>query len=143
MDVKTDKHIDAQDSCKQPFNCLKDLQPLYQFYKNGISEEKNNKLSSFWDFLKNRTSGELVAGVAIICLSGIAKEFISNRNDGFDSFAFIGFLITVLLIFVLALIALLRATKFNHAKNTKEKQSEKTQLRVSSERTNEDGIAPG
>ena len=144
MDVKTeDKHNNEQDSCKQPLNCLKGLQSFSQLYENGIKEVGNNKLSSLWDLIKNRSGGELVVIIAIICLSGIAKEFISNRNDGFDSFAFIGSLTIVLLIFVLALIALLRAISFNHAKSTKKQKDEKAQPGVGRECANENGNASG
>ena len=144
MDVKTeDKHNNEQDSCKQPFNCLKDIQPFFQFYENGIKEVEKNKLSYLWEFLKNRTSGELVVGFAIFCLSGIAKEFIRNRNNGFDVFAIIGFIITILMIFVLAFVALSQAINFNHAKSTKKQKDEKAQPGVGRECSNKNGNASG
>ena len=144
MNKTTDENITSElDSHQQTFYCSKNAQPPYEFYVKNINEAKNGFFSSLLALLENRNGSEIVVAVSIIFLFLIAKEFISNRIDGFDSFALIGSLTIASMIFVLAFIALLRAIKINHAKNTKEKQSKKTELRVSSERTNEDGIAPG
>lgn len=82
----------------------------------------------------------MVAVVAILVLFGIAREFIRSRKDGFDSFALVGCFITSAMIFLIGLLAMLRATKAKHAEDTQEKQSEKTQLRVGNERTHENGV---
>lgn len=138
-----EKIINEQDSHQQTFYCYKDLQPRYEFYGKGLNEVKISFFSSLLAFLENRNGGEIVTAVSIIFLSLIAKEFISNRNDGFDCFALIGSLTIALMIFILALIPFLRAIKFNHAKNTQEQQSEKTQLGISRKCTNKNGVTTG
>ena len=144
MDKTSDEKFYSElDSHQQSVHCSKDLQPPYEFYQTGIGNAENGILSSLFAFLKNRNGGEVVAVIAIIMLSGVAKEFIRNKNNGFDSFAIIGCFVIASMIFALGLLAMLRATKFNNAKNTQEKQGEETQPGISSERTNKNGNPPG
>lgn len=80
--------------------------------------------------------------IAILALCAIAREFIRSKNDGFDTFALVGCLITTSMIFVIGLLAMLRTTKSKHAKDTEENQSVKAQPGVGDKHTNENGTYP-
>ena len=124
---------------QQSYHCCGQSRPPYELYETGINAVGRGWITSILAFLKNRGGGEVLAIVAILVLFGIAREFIRSRKDGFDSFALVGCLVTTAMIFVIGLLAMLRATKSKHAENTQEKQSEKTQPGVGNERTNENG----
>ena len=109
-------------------------QPPYEFYEKGV-----NKVAPILSFLKNRSGGEVVAIAAIFALFGIAIEFIRNKNDDPYQLTLVASLITAAMIFVIGLLAMLRATKVNNAEDTQEKQSQETQYGISDERTNENG----
>lgn len=127
---------------QQLYHCCGQSRPPYELYETGINEVGRSCIKSILAFLKNRGGGEVVAFVAILVLFGIAREFIRSRKDGFDSFALVGCLVTAAMIFLIGLLAMLRATKAKHAEDTQEKQSEKTQPGVGNKRTNENGTAP-
>jgi len=134
-----EKIINEPDCYRQSVNYSNGSEPPYEIYTDGIIEIEKGRLSSLLAFLIKRNGGEVVAAIAIIVLSGIAKEFISQKDDGFDGFALIGCFVIASMIFTLGLLAMLRATKFSHAKNTEEQQSEKTKPGISSERTDKNG----
>ena len=118
----------------------RESRPPFEFYETGIN--KVIRSSSLLAFLKEGRGGEAVAVIAILALCIIARDFIRSKNDGFDFFALIGCLITVAMIFVIGLLAMLRATKSKHAEDTQENQSYKTQPGVGKKRTNENGNHP-
>ena len=117
------------------------LEPPFEFYKTGINKVVRG--SSFLAFLNERRGGEAVAIIALLALCLVAREFIRSKNDGFDSFALVGSLITVAMIFIIGLLAMLRITKSKHAEDTQEKQSDKTQPGIGTKYTNENGNHPG
>lgn len=114
-------------------------QPSYEFYEKGINEIERGWIVPILSFLKNRAGGEVVAIAAIFALFGIAREFIKNKNDDPDNLTLAAPLITAAMIFVIGLLAMLRATKVLDVEDTQEKQSQKTQSGISNERTNENG----
>jgi hypothetical protein len=81
----------------------------------------------------------VVAIAAIAALFGIAIEFIRNKNDDPDKFTLVASLITAAMIFIIGLLAMLRATKVRNAEDTQEKQGQKTQSGIGLERTHENG----
>lgn len=83
-----------------------------------------------------------MAVVAILALWGIATEFIKKNSNGLDSITLAGSLLTAAMIFVIGLLAMLRATKAQDAEDTQKKQSEKAQPGVGNERTDENGANP-
>ena len=80
-----------------------------------------------------------MAIAAILALFGIAREFIRNKNDGLDNLTLAASLITAAMIFVIGLLAMLRATKVSNVEDTQEKQSKKAQSGISIERANKNG----
>ena len=141
MDKTTEgQSNNVPESRQQSYNSGVDSRPSFEFYETGINEV--TKGSFLLAFLK-RGGGEAVSVIAILALCAIAREFIRSKNDGFDSFAIIGCLITTVMIFVIGLLAMLRATKSKHAKDTQENQSDKTQSGVGTKYTNENGNHPG
>lgn len=114
-------------------------QPHYEFYEKGINEIERGWIAPILSFLKNRGGGEVVAIAAIFALFGIAREFIRNKNDDPDKLTLVASLITAAMIFIIGLLAMLRATKVINAEDTQEKQSQKTQSGVGLERTHENG----
>jgi hypothetical protein len=114
-------------------------QPHYEFYEKGINGIERGWFAPILSFLKNRSGGEVVSIAAILALFGIAREFINNKNDDPDNLTLAASLITAAMIFVIGLLAMLRATKVLDVKDTQEKQSQKTQSGISNERTNENG----
>jgi len=113
--------------------------PPYELYKTGINEIGRGWIAPILAFLKNRSGGEVVAIAAILALFGIAREFIRNKNDSLDSLTLAACLITAAMIFVIGLLAMLRATKVRNAEDTQEKQGQKTQSGIGLERTHENG----
>jgi len=113
--------------------------PPYELYKTGINEIGRGWIAPILSFLKNRGGGEVVAIAAILALFGIAREFIRNKNDGLDNLTLAASLITAAMIFVIGLLAMLRATKVSNVEDTQEKQSKKAQSGVSHKRTHENG----
>jgi len=107
---------------------------------SGINEIARGSLITA--FLK-RGSSDLVAVIAILALCVIAREFIRSTNEGFNSLALVGSFIPTAMIFVIGLLATLRATKSKHVKDTQEKQNDKTQPGVGKKCTNENGDHPG
>ena len=103
---------------QQSYHSCVESQPSFEFYETGINEIVRGSLIPA--FLKRRGS-ELVTVIAILALCAIAREFIRS-NDGFDIFVLVGCLITTSMIFVIGLLAMLRATKSKHAKDTQENQ---------------------
>jgi hypothetical protein len=118
-------------------------QPHYEFYEKGINEIERGWIAPILSFLKNRGGSEVLAMAAILALFGIAREFIKNKNDDPDNLTLAAPLITAAMIFVIGLLAMLRATKVLDVKDTQEKQSQKTQSGISNERTNKNGSSPG
>jgi len=114
-------------------------QPPYEFYEKGINEIERGWIAPILSFLKNRSGGEVVAIAAILALFGITREFIRNKNDDPDKLTLVASLITAAMIFVIGLLAMLRATKVRNAEDTQEKQSQKTQSGISYERTHKNG----
>jgi len=125
---------------QQSYHSCREPQPPFEFYETGINEIARGSLITA--FLK-RSGSELVTVIAILALCAIARDFIRSKNDGFDSFALVGCLILATMIFVIGLLAMLRATKANNAKDTQEKQSDETQSGVGTKYTNENGNHPG
>lgn len=115
------------------------IQPPYELYKNGINEIERGWIALILSFLKNRGGGEVVTIAAILALFGITIEFIRNKNDDPDKLTLVASLITAAMIFIIGLLAMLRATKVRNAEDTQEKQSQKTQSGVGLERTHENG----
>jgi len=113
--------------------------PSYELYKTGINEIGRGWIASILAFLKNRGGGEVVAIAAVLALFGITREFIRNKNDGLDNLTLVASLITAAMIFVIGLLAMLRATKVRNAEDTQEKQGQKTQSGIGLERTHENG----
>jgi hypothetical protein len=116
--------------------------PPYELYETGISEVGRGWIAPILAFLKNRGGGEVVAVVAILALWGIATEFIKKNSNALDSITLAGSLLTAAMIFVIGLLAMLRATKAQDAENTQESQSETPQPGVGNERTDENGATP-
>lgn len=81
----------------------------------------------------------MVAIAAIVALFGIAREFIKNKNDDPDKLTLAAPIITAAMIFIIGLLAMLRATKVKNAEDTQEKQGQKTQPGTGLERTHENG----
>ncbi|MBA7551583.1 hypothetical protein ES705_44129 [subsurface metagenome] len=115
------------------------IHPPYELYKTGINEIERGWIAPILSFLKNRGGGEVVAIAAVLALFGIARELIRNKNDDPDKLTLVAALITTAMIFVIGLLAMLRATKVRNAENTQEKQSQKTQSGIGLERTHENG----
>ncbi len=88
--------------------------------------------------MKDRADGLVVAIVAILLLWRIATELIEQKS-GLDAMTLAGCLAVATMIFVIGLLAMLRVTKAQYAKDTQENQSQKAQPRVGNERTNENG----
>ena len=84
----------------------------------------------------------MVAVVAILALWGIATEFIKKKSNGLDSITLAGSLLTAAMIFVIGLLAMLRATKAQDAEDTQQNESEKAQPGAGNERTHENGATP-
>ena len=124
---------------RQSYHGCRESRPSFEFYKTGINEIERGSLITA--FLK-RSGSELVTMIAILALCVIAREFIRSKNDGFDSFALVGCLITTSMIFVIGLLAMLRATKSKHAKDTQENQNDTAQSGVGTKYTNENGTYP-
>ena len=118
-------------------------QPPYEFYEKGINEIERGWIAPILSFLRNRSGGEVVAIAAIFALFGITREFIKNKNDDPDNLILAAPLITAAMIFVIGLLAMLRATKVLDVEDTQEKQSQKTQSGISNERTNTNGSSAG
>jgi prolipoprotein diacylglyceryltransferase len=116
-------------------------QPPYELYEKGIIER--GWIAPILSFLKNRGGGEVVAIAAIAALFGITIEFIRNKKDDPDKFTLVASLITAAMIFVIGLLAMLRATKVKNAEDTQEKQSQKTKSGISNECTHENGSSAG
>jgi hypothetical protein len=116
-----------------------DRQPSYEFYEKGINEIERGWIAPILSFLKNRGGGEVVAIAAIFALFGIAREFIKNKNDDPDNFTLVASLITAAMIFVIGLLAMLRATKVRNAEDTQEKQGQKIKSGIGLECTHENG----
>jgi len=114
-------------------------QPPYEFYETGINEIERGWIAPILSFLKNRGGGEVVAIAAVLALFGIAREFIRNKNDDPDRLTLVASLITAAMIFVIGLLAMLRATKVSNAEDTQEKQGQKTQSGIGLECTHENG----
>ena len=113
--------------------------PPYELYETGVNEIGRGWIAPILTFLKNRGGGEVVTIAAVLALFGIAREFIRNNNDGLDNLTLVASLITTAMIFVIGLLAMLRATKVRNAEDTQEKQSQKTQSGIGLERTHENG----
>ena len=113
--------------------------PPYELYETGINEIGRGWIAPIFAFLKNRGGSEVVTIAAVLALFGIAREFIRNKDDGLDNLTLAASLITAAMIFVIGLLAMLRATKVRNAEDTQEKQSQKTQSGVSHERTHKNG----
>jgi prolipoprotein diacylglyceryltransferase len=114
-------------------------QPPYELYKTGINEIERGLIAPILSFLRNRSGGEVVSIAAILALFGISIEFVRNKNNDPDKLTLVAALITAAMVFVIGLLAMLRATKVLDVEDTQEKQSQKTQSGVSHERTNENG----
>jgi len=117
----------------------KELRPRYELYEKGVENVAKGWMQPILAFLKDRSGGEVVAVAAIAALFGIAREFIRNRNDGLDSLALIGSLVTIATIFLIVVLEMLRTTKAKHAKDTQENESQKTQPGIGRKRTHENG----
>jgi len=115
------------------------IRPSYEFYEKGINEIERGWIAPILSFLKNRSGGEVVAIAAIFALFGIAREFIKNKNDDPDNLTLAAPLIIAAMIFVIGLLAMVRATKVKNAEDTQEKQGQKTQSGIGLERTHENG----
>ena len=113
--------------------------PPYELYKTGINEIGRGWIAPILSFLKNRGGGEVVTIAAVLALFGIAREFIRSKNDGLDNLTLVASLITAAMIFVIGLLAMLRATKVRNAEDTQEKQGQKTQSGIGLKRTQENG----
>lgn len=116
--------------------------PPYELYETSITEAGRAWIAPILAFLKNRGGGEVVAVVAILALWGIATEFIKKKSNGLDSITLAGSLLTAAMIFVIGLLAMLRATKAQDAEDTQQNESEKAQPGVGNERTDENGTTP-
>jgi hypothetical protein len=129
----------ASESHQQSSNEGGRRQPSYEFYEKGINEIEKGWIAPILSFLKNRSGGEVVSIAAILALFGISIEFIRNKSNDPDNLTLVAPLITAAMIFIIGLLAMLRATKVLDVADTQEKQSQKTQSGISNERTNENG----
>ena len=127
------------ESRQQSSHSCRESRPPYEFYEKGIEKVGKGWIQPILAFLTDRSGGEVVAIAAILALFGIAREFIRNRNDGLDSFALIGSVVTIATIFLIVVLVMLRTVKAKHAKDTKENKSQKAQPGIGDERTHKNG----
>ena len=127
------------ESQQQTSHSCKEKRPPYELYEKGIEKVGKGWIQPILAFLTDRSGGEVVAITAILALFGIAREFIKNRNDGLDSLALIGSLVTAAMIFLIVVLAMPRTTKAKHVKDTQKDESQKTQPGIGRKRTHENG----
>jgi len=80
----------------------------------------------------------VVAAVAILALLGIAVELIKAKS-GLDGMTLAGCLAVAMMIFIIGLLSMLRATKAQDAEDTQKNESEKAQPGTGNQRTHENG----
>jgi len=128
--------------CQRSSHNSEQFQPDYEFYETGVNEVERGWIKPILAFLNHRAGGEVVALVSILALWRIASELIKEKS-GLDGITLAGCLAVTIMIFVIGLLAMLRATKAKHAEDTQENQSKKTQPRVGNKCENKNGATPG
>jgi hypothetical protein len=109
-----------QDSGQQPAKGGGSGMPPYDFYRAGVVESQGGLFSSLCQFLKDRSNSTVVVIVAIIALGYVAGVFVKDGDANYVKL--IGGITLGVLIFILGLLALLKAIRYKSGTNTEKRQ---------------------
>lgn len=136
MDERNEEHIDNP----QPVSGNGRGSPPYEFYQKGLNQA--NWISTIVAFMQHRTGGEVVAVVTILVLYLIASLFAEEKGKGCDSKTLAFYLAIATMVFIVGLVATLRATKGNNVEDTQKNQRETNKPDLGNGCSQQNGSAP-
>jgi len=132
MDERNEEHINHP----QPVSGNGRGRPPYEFYHKGINQE------AIIAFLQNRAGGEVVAIVTILVLYLVTSLFIENKGKCFDGKTLVAYLVVSSMIFIIGLVATIRATKSKNVEDTQKNRRKTNKSEASNRCSQQNGSSP-